>query len=248
MDRDGAEPTIAVLAPSRESAQGLAEAVLRAGAKAWVVCPGPAMEHGDVLSRAGGLVVAGDETMDAGLSGQGASHGREPAQADRSGPAASYAPALIRAAMEAGRPVLGIGDGMRAMNVASGGGPGRAVEGHAPGEGAAAPSSFHRIFISPGSKLAAIVGSGGFVRVNSRHDLGIRDAHRSPLLMASAYSLEDGVVEALESPDQAFAVAVQFRPEIRKELPPHFERLFAALVERAREFTDESQLTKNTSL
>ena len=242
------EPTIAVLASRRGAAQGLAEAVRRAGARAWVVEPGPAAEHGDVLRRAGGLVVSGDEANDGAPSGQGPVGGTGSQQAGEPGPAADVV-ALIRAAMEAEMPVLGIGDGMRLMNVAEGGGPGRPVDGHAPGEeGPTPPPAFHRIFISPGSRLAAIVGSGGFVRVNSRHRLGIREAHKSPLLMASAYSLEDGVIEALESPDHTFAMAVQFRPEIRKELPPHFERLFHSLVGYARGFTGDRQVTKNTSL
>ena len=94
-------------------------------------------------------------------------------------------------------------------------------------------SSYHRIFIAPGSKLAATVGSGGFVRVNSRHRRGVTEAQRSPSLMASAYSLEDGVIEALEVPHHRWVVGVQFQPERRGELPPHFDRLFEALVDKA---------------
>ena len=56
-------------------------------------------------------------------------------------------------------------------------------------------SSFHRIFISPGSKLASILGSGGFVRVNSRHSYSITEAQKSSNLIASAYSLDDGIID-----------------------------------------------------
>ena len=57
--------------------------------------------------------------------------------------------------------------------------------------------AYHHIYISPGSKLAAVVGSGGFVRVNSRHRVGnARGSEVSPYLLASAYSLEDGLIEA----------------------------------------------------
>ena len=55
------------------------------------------------------------------------------------------------------------------------------------------------------------------------------------MLMASAYSLEDGVIEALESPNHRWVIGVQFHPERRMELPPHFDRLFQSLVERAEE-------------
>ena len=116
------------------------------------------------------------------------------------------------------------------------------LEGHGPlDDGEEAASSYHRIYIAPGSRLAATVGSGGFVRVNSRHLRGLREAHRSPDLMASAYSLEDGVIEALESPDGPWTIGVQFHPERRAELPPHFGRLFEALVERSRHPRDREK-------
>ena len=142
--------------------------------------------------------------------------------------------ALIKAALSAELPVLGVGSGMQALNVALGGRPGPDAIGHGlveqEGEWV---SSFHRIYISPGSKLAAVVGAGGFVRVNSRHPTGIREVQKAQSLKASAYSLEDGFIEALESPDRRWAMAVQFHPERRKEIPPHFDRLFETLVARA---------------
>ena len=75
---------------------------------------------------------------------------------------------------------------------------------------------------------------GGFVRVNSRHTFGVREAQKAPGLLATAYSLEDGVIEALESPEHEWVIGVQFEPERRGELPPHFDRLFDRLVGRAR--------------
>ena len=137
--------------------------------------------------------------------------------------------ALAKAALDRDMPLLAIGGGLHTLNVALGGAAATPVEGHGP-EGE--ESSFHRIYIAPGSKLAAVVGSGGFVRVNSRHETGIREMDKSPLLLASSYSLEDGKIEALESPDHAWVIGVQFRPERRLEIPPHFDRLFQSLVER----------------
>lgn len=142
--------------------------------------------------------------------------------------AAAYV-ALAKAALDRDTPLLAIGGGLHTLNVALGGAPATTVKGHGP-EGE--KSSFHRIYIAPGSKLAAVVGSGGFVRVNSRHETGIREIDKSPLLLASSYSLEDGKIEALESPDHAWVIGVQFRPERRLEIPPHFDRLFQSLVER----------------
>jgi putative glutamine amidotransferase len=120
---------------------------------------------------------------------------------------------------------------MQALNTASGGSSVN-LAGHGPdGEGG---STYHRVYITPGSRLATIVGSGGFVRVNSQHRAGVKEAQKSPDLMASAYSLEDGVIEALESPEHPWIIGVQFHPERRLELPPHFGKLFEALVAQSR--------------
>ena len=140
----------------------------------------------------------------------------------------------VAAAVERDMPVLGVGCGMLAVNAAFGGAPPAGVAGHdVERKDGEAASAYHRIYIAPGSKLAAIVGSGGFVRVNSRHGAGLREAGKSPRLLASAYGLDDGVVEALESPEHDWVIAVQFNPERRMEVPPHFDRLFQGLVERA---------------
>lgn len=144
--------------------------------------------------------------------------------------------ALVKSALDTGLPVLCVGDGLHALNLAAGGGPARRIEGHSgSGGGPESESQHHRIFISPGSKLAAVVGSGGFVRVNSRHRTGLREADKARTLTASAYGLDDGVIEALESVDDRWTIGVQFHPERRGELPPHFDRLFQSLVERARD-------------
>ena len=74
------------------------------------------------------------------------------------------------------------------------------------------------------------------MRLNSRHYHGITEAGRSPRLAASVYSLEDGVVEALESPEHHWVIGVQFRPDLRGEIPPHFDRLFQSLIDRAAEY------------
>ena len=147
---------------------------------------------------------------------------------------------LVRAALERDMPVLAVRDGMHALNVAFGGDAPEGVEGHGVVQDEQEESSYHRIFITPGSKLAAIVGSGGFVRVNSRHTQGLTERQRSPRLMTSAYALEDGVIEGLESPDHDWVIGVQFNPERRMELPPHFDRLFQGLVERAQRMTAHS--------
>ena len=142
---------------------------------------------------------------------------------------------LLRAALDDDMPVYALGDGLHLLNAAFGGADAVCLDGHGavPDADGVAVSAYHHIYIAPGSRLAAVVGSGGFVRVNSRHGRGIREAQKSGWLLASAYSLEDGTIEALESARHRWVIGVQFMPERRMEVPPHFDRLFQSLVERA---------------
>ncbi len=140
--------------------------------------------------------------------------------------------AYLTRALEGGLPVLATGEGLLTLNIVLGGSVVE-VDGHATDPDGEEPA-YHRIYIAPGGRLAAVVGSGGFVRVNSRHAHGIREAQKAPGLLATAYSLEDGVIEALESPEHRWVIGVQFDPQRRGELPPHFDRLFDALVLQAR--------------
>ena len=202
------KPKIGIIAEDDENATLLAKQVERSGGRPLPISPG-AEPAPDVISAIDGLLVG---------------HGGE-------------AP-LVQAALDAGIPALCTGQGMHALNLAMGGSVAEELTGHdIDAQGDKVQSSYHRIFIAPGSKLAATVGSGGFVRVNSRHRRGVTEAQRSPSLMASAYSLDDGVIEALEVPHQRWVVGVQFQPERRGELPPHFDRLFEALVDKAADVT-----------
>lgn len=143
---------------------------------------------------------------------------------------------LLRAALDCDMPIYAIGGAIHTLNIALGGKPPLPIDNHAAADcGDESASEYHHIYIAPGSRLAAVVGSGGFVRVNSRHRRGIREAQKSAWLLAAAYSLEDGVIEALESARHRWVIGAQFRPERRMELPPHFHRLFQSLAERAAE-------------
>lgn len=140
---------------------------------------------------------------------------------------ARWSEPLIVDAIGASMPLLAVGAGMQALNTVLGGKT-RQYDGHGPdGDGG---SSYHRVYITPGSRLATVVGSGGFVRVNSRHGCAVTEADKSRRLLASAYSLDDGVIEAVENPDHDWLIGVQFHPERALELPPHFQRLFVSLV------------------
>lgn len=146
-------------------------------------------------------------------------------------------------ALKQDMPVLAICRGMQVLNVAFGGEliqdlpDHRAVQKDGKWE-----SSTHQIYLSPGSKAAAIIGSAGFFKVNSRHHQGLREAQRAPRLMTTGYSVEDGLVEALESPEHSWVIGIQCHPERQDEVPRSFAKLFEAFLERAESFLTLTQV------
>jgi len=132
-----------------------------------------------------------------------------------------------------GKPVLGVCRGMQFVNVALGGRmlqdlPITTVEHEQNGE----RSRFHTVEVVPGTRIAAIAGGGGTLRVNSRHHQGLRAEHVAPDLRVSAVA-PDGVVEGVEAVDGRFVVGVQFHPELPGEVP-EVAPIFEVLVAHAR--------------
>jgi len=72
----------------------------------------------------------------------------------------------------------------------------------------------HDVSITPGTRLASALDPGPMTRptcsVNSRHHQAVEKV--APSFVVSATS-PDGVVEAIEKPDAAFCVGVQWHPE-----------------------------------
>ena len=230
------KPLIAVTAgQSEDDLVPFLDAVERAGAEPWPIVAGYELTPQEVLARAGALILGDGPGVNPARYGKNPDSGVESADFDDARDEMEIA--LVRAALDSDLPFYGVGRGMHILNVAQGGRLLQSVDGHypAPHENEDSKPAYHHIYISPGSKLAAVVGSGGFVRVNSRHRSAMREAQKSPNLLASAYSLEDGLIEALESPSHRWVIAVQFSPQRRMEIPPHFERLFQSLAERAAE-------------
>ena len=148
----------------------------------------------------------------------------------------------FRAALEAGVPVLGVCRGLQAINVFSGGSLVQHLEGH---ESSAYPSpavTRHRLELTDGSRLAAILGDSSDLQVNSYHHQAITADRLAPGLRISAVAEHPDagqLVEGVESTDpERWLVGVQCHPERTESSPPVFERLWASFVaacaERAR--------------
>ena len=143
---------------------------------------------------------------------------------------------LLQAALDRDIPILAICRGMQLMNVVLGG---KLIQDLPHHKEIGGESTYHEIYVSPGSKLAAIMSRGGFLRVNSRHHQGLRNAQKAPSLLASAYSPTDGLVEALESPAHRWVIGVQCHPERESEVHPSLLSLLQSFVERAEETAEQ---------
>jgi putative glutamine amidotransferase len=147
---------------------------------------------------------------------------------------------LIRAAVDAGIPLLGICRGFQEINVAFGGSLHQAVhetEGMAdhrevPDQPLAVQyGQVHKVSVVPGSGLAAITGCSEF-EVNSLHGQGIDRLGAG--LVAEAHA-PDGLIEAISVADaKAFALAVQWHPEWNVLETPPYLAIFRAFGEACR--------------
>jgi putative glutamine amidotransferase len=139
--------------------------------------------------------------------------------------------ALLRAALERDMPVLGICRGLQVINVSFGGTLIQDLPGHRKLSDHATKDPFkHAVYVSPGSKMAAIIGFGAIFQTNSYHHQGLKEAQRASSLLASGYHPQDGIIESLESPDHRWLMAVQCHIEQEKSVPKVFLKLFDWLI------------------
>ena len=141
--------------------------------------------------------------------------------------------ALLVAALELAKPVLGICRGLQLLNVALGGALWADLPSERPGPVNHAQQlprarATHPVTLTPGSRLAGFLKFGE-IMVNSGHHQGIRDI--APQLVPAARAA-DGLVEALERPGGPFVVGVQWHPE-GEPASGHSLALMAALVQAA---------------
>lgn len=145
---------------------------------------------------------------------------------------------LTRMAVERGLPLLGICRGIQVLNVALGGTLIQDVPDQVPAAlvhqtPEDAPIATHHVRLQPDSHSAALIQCADLL-TNSAHHQAIQSL--APALRAVGWS-QDGVVEAVESMDEAFVVGVQWHPELLfRDAAPHrllFAGLIAACANRA---------------
>jgi len=137
---------------------------------------------------------------------------------------------LLQQALRADLPVLGVCLGMQMLGLAHG----APYVQHLPNAAAHGAGARHRVRLQPGSRLAALSG-GNEIEVASFHHQalgGVADG-----LMAAGWA-EDGVLEAVELPQQRFALGVQWHPERVAENPAS-RALFDGFAAAARDYRKE---------
>jgi putative glutamine amidotransferase len=142
---------------------------------------------------------------------------------------------LARWAFEDDLPTLGICRGQQLINVALGGtlyqdliAQGKTKVQHDGSDGRARDRLVHRVRIDPDSKLAQLIDETS-VETNSLHHQAVKEV--APALRVTG-TAHDDVIEAVESPDRRFWIAVQWHPEEIDD-EPWVQRLFRGFAKAA---------------
>jgi putative glutamine amidotransferase len=189
---------------------GYYNALLHCGALPSIIPP--LVEDADIermLDQLDGFVLVGGADLDPQIDGYMRHPTVRPLDARRE----RFDRRLVELIAERRMPVLGIGVGMQLLNLSQGGN----LHLHIPEDLPKAlphkdpidPGHRHGLEVVPGTLMERIYGDGE-IRVNSCHHMAIDEVAPGFLVTARA---PDGVIEAIESTTEWFAVGTQFHPE-----------------------------------
>ncbi|SHJ79368.1 putative glutamine amidotransferase [Geosporobacter subterraneus DSM 17957] len=142
---------------------------------------------------------------------------------------------LCKEAYEKGIPILGICRGLQVMNVAFGGTLYQDIEKQVPGALGHYPlytgmdQLHHAVEIQRDSKLHDLFKEEK-IYVNSFHHQAVDKIAEG--FKATAFS-KDGIIEAIETEHQQFAMGLQWHPEALVTKHPKFLKLFSGLIEES---------------
>jgi putative glutamine amidotransferase len=197
-------------------------AVERAGGIPVVLPPVPIDSVPRLVAGLDGLLISCGPDLDPRLYGAMRHESTSPPDRRRD----TFDLALVRAAIDAERPFLGVCRGMHVINVVRGG----TLLQHLPdavGHDRHAPDpvklSAHPVQVSVSSKLGQIIGP--HASVPTRHHQGVQRLGSGLLAVAWA---DDQIVEAVELQGHPFGLGVQWHPEEEDDL-----RIFGQLVAAA---------------
>ncbi|MER6162437.1 gamma-glutamyl-gamma-aminobutyrate hydrolase family protein [Streptomyces sp. NPDC001868] len=185
---------------------GYPRLVQMAGGVAAMLPPDDPAHAAGAVARLDGLVIAGGPDVDP------AHYGAE--RSPRCGPPApardAWELALIRAALDTGTPLLGICRGMQLLNVALGGTLIQHLDDHVVEVGV---FGRHAVKPVPGTRYGDLVPEE--TDVPTYHHQAVDRLGTG--LLPSAYAA-DGTVEAIELPDPAWVLGVQWHPEMGEDV------------------------------
>ncbi|WP_405579151.1 gamma-glutamyl-gamma-aminobutyrate hydrolase family protein [Streptomyces sp. NBC_01190] len=175
--------------------------VRAAGAIAVLLPPDRPAAAAEVVARMDAVIVSGGPDVDPGRYGQVPHPRTVPALPERD----AWEAAVLQAALERGRPLLGVCRGMQLLNVVLGGTLVQHLDGHV-GE----PGRFgsHRVTPVSGTLLAGLMPEAA--DVPTYHHQAV---DRLGSGLTAAAHADDGTVEAVEAAGGGFALGVQWHPE-----------------------------------
>jgi putative glutamine amidotransferase len=225
--------------------QRYVQVLVSAGAVPWLV---PLFEGDEVLLRAiydrlDGIFLPGGIDMDPATYGEAKDE-----KCGRTDSARDWAElTLTRWAIAEGKPLLAVCRGLQVINVAAGGTlyqdltayrPGSEKHDYFPKPGVYGRDRIsHAVRVAEGTRLASLLEEE-WVPVNSMHHQGIKTLGEN--LVPSAFS-QDGLIEAVESPDDSFMIGVQWHPEDLADKDAEMRSLFDAFIDASIRYRTEQE-------